>query len=136
MDKKAITKIIIIAVLCTLVTVCGTGCQPEKKNANAITSTLTGTEMQADVFEPSTTPIKTEEPTTRARAEPIGESNSDRRPENTRSEWTEYIYVKKIFANRKYYDSIDDMHADGWYGYYEIRDVLDHTIDHPANSKH
>ena len=132
MDKKATTKIIIIAALCNFVAVCGTGCQTDKKYINALPS---ATETRADTSKPSSTRVKTEEPTTWARAEPEERTISDNKQGNASSSWTEYVYVKKIYANRKYYDSVEEMHSDGWYGEYEIRDVLDHAIEHPANTK-
>ena len=51
------------------------------------------------------------------------------------AEWTEYFYVQKYYcgACKKYYDSWDDYDKkDKCYGGWSLKDVLDHTVDHPA----
>ena len=51
------------------------------------------------------------------------------------AEWTEYFYVQKYHCSRcnKYYNSWDDYDKnDKCYGSWSLRDVLDHTVDHPA----
>ena len=52
-----------------------------------------------------------------------------------KADWTEYIYVEKVQcgACKKYYDSVADyQNKDHCYGSWGIKDVLDHTIEHPA----
>ena len=51
------------------------------------------------------------------------------------ADWTEYFYVQKYYcgACKKYYDSWDDYDKkDKCYGGWSLKDVLDHTVDHPA----